>query len=155
MTSNENLNFKSVCHVDNFCSVINSEHPNLYQKLCNGEKVDSFEIAYYYILSSFLEREFLLNVKTNARDNIHKDFIIHSENILLDFAHNLMKRSTLDLSLFSMISDDDKVLLKTGIDIAFDDLSITTDVLFDVISTAHQKEIELTNKNQEYYGYER
>ena len=155
MILNDNLIFKTKSHADNFYTVMKSEYPNIYNMLCKGEKVRTFEVAYYYILSSFLDSEFLLDVKTNARDHVHNDFLMPSENILLDFANQLIMRNKLDLSVFSIIPDDDQVLLKIGFDIAYDELSITTDVLFDVISTLHQREIELTPPLQEDFVYER
>lgn len=150
MISNSNLIFKSESHADNFYTVMKSEYPNIYNMLCTGKKVRTFEIAYYYILSSFLESEFLLDVKTNVRDHIHEDFLMQSENILLDFADQLIMRNIIDLSVFDRITDDDQVMLKMGFDIAYDELAITTDVFFDVISTAHQREIELTQSIQDY-----
>ena len=155
MISNNNLIFKSVSHVENFQAIINSEYPNIYKMLCDGKKVKTFEIAYYYILSSFLDVKILLEIKTNAYDYNFSDFLTIDENILLDYAYRLLLSNKLDLSVFNRISDDYQVLLKTGFDIAFDELSITTDVLFDVISSIHQREIELNPRMQEHYELER
>ena len=151
MIFNDNLIFRNDKHFENFRIVMGSEFPNIYRKLCDGEKLETIEVGYYFILSSFLDSKFLLRHKLFAINYIQKDFLSQSEYNLLNFATQLLDRKQLDLSVLNLISDDDQVLLKTGFDIAYDELSITTDVLFELISTLHQNEVQITTFKEDYH----
>ncbi len=151
MILNDNLIFKSKSHLENFKVIMHSEYPNIYKRLCDGEKTETIEMAYYFILSSFLDSKFLLRHKLFAMNYIKNDFLSQSDHNLFNFAVQLLERKQLDLSVLDLISEDDQVLLKTGFDIAYDDLSITTDVLFDLISTLHQNEVQLSTAQEDYY----
>src|SRR5690554_6034392 len=108
MIFNENLIFKSNKHLENFRIIMQSEFPNIYKKLCDGEKLETIEVGYYFILSSFLDSKFLLRHKSFAINYIRKDFLSQSEYNLLNFATQLLDRQQLDLSVLSLISDDDQ-----------------------------------------------
>lgn len=150
MKYNSNLIFKSSKHFENFKTIIDSEYPNFYESLCEGNNVDTIAVGYYYILSSFFDGCFLVEHKTCLKEHVQAEFLTNNENLLFDFANDLIDKGKLDFSVLNYISDDEKVLLKTGLDIAYDDLSLSTDVLFDLISTLKQNQIELSLQIVEY-----
>lgn len=145
MIFNHNLLFQSKKHLENFEKIIDSEFPNLYSTLCNGEYVDSSKISCYFILSSFVDGDTLVNYRTHVFNLINYLNLSESERNLMQIARELLERNFLTLSLIDELLDDNKMLVKTGFDIAYNDLSLSSDVLFELIATLRENQLEMDN----------